>query len=296
MTFWYKINDTTRLDDYITFTVGSDGNNATNKISWSVYKSNFVNDTWKEVWLKFSDGTETGTLNMSNINWIEVKAPKSDSVISKIDNVRFYDFSYEIHNVDLDPILSLGVIAKTLDENIIDSFSATMDGTTKNTTTGQELIFSDLSYGMKELTVTSEGYNPYQRSIYLDSNTNITAYMTPESEGGAGVYYPPPHLVEFRVVDVWGTPLSDVSVNATGYETTVANLTWWQKLFGYSAEIEVYNCTMGGTTDSAGHISFFMVETIKYKMWFTNASQNVSAYREIYPKAVSYTHLRAHET
>jgi len=289
MAFWYKINDTTRITDYLVFTVGSNGDNTTDKISWSVHKANFVNDTWKEVWLKFSDGTETGTLNMSNVNWIEVKAAKSDTVISKIDNIRFYDFSYEIHNVDLDPILSLGVIAKTTNEEIIASFIATLDSTSLNTTSGEELVFTDLHYGMHELTVTSEGYFPYQRSIYLDSNTNITAYMQEGAEGGAGVYYPPPHLVEFRVVDVWGIPLSDITVNATGYETTVVNLTWFQKLFGFNEEVEVYNSTMEGTTDSIGHISFFMVETIKYKMWFTNASQNISAYREIYPKDERYT-------
>jgi len=287
MTFWYKINDTTRINDYLVFTVGSNGDNTTNKISWGVYKSNFVNDTWKEIWLKFSDGTEDGTLSMSNINWIEVKATKSDSVTSKIDNIRFYDFSYEIHDVDLDPILSLGVIAKTLDGEIIDTFTATLDNTTKNTTTGQELVFSDLHYGMKELTVTSEGYNPYQRSVYLDSDTNITAYLTKEAEGGAGVYYPPPHLVEFRVQTWQGTPFADVNVTAKGYSTTMGAWDWLYDIFGYKNETQIHNVTMSDTTDSNGAISFLMVETVKYKMTFTKGSEvNETIY--LYPKEDHY--------
>ena len=288
MTFWYKVNDTTRITDYLVFTVGSNGDNSTHKISWSVYKSNFVNDTWKEIWLKFSDGTETGTLNMSNVNWLEVKAAKSDSVLSKIDDIRFYDFSYEIHNVDLDPILALGVIAKTLDENIIDSFSATLDGATKNTTTGQELVFSDLSYGMKELTVTSEGYIPYQRSVYLDSNTNITAYLTKETEGGAGVYYPPPHLVEFRLQNIYGNPISDISVTAQGYETTMGSWNWLYSIFGYKNETQIHNTTMSGTTDTMGHLSFMMVETIKYKMDFVKESEGINKTMYFYPKESQY--------
>ena len=286
LAMWYEIDDVTRLDDYVTITVGSNGDNTTNKISWNVYKSNFVNSTWNELFLKFTDGIETGTLNMSNINWFELIASKSGSTTTNIDDIRFYDFSYEIHHVDLDPILALGVIAKDYNEDTIASFTATLDNTSLNTTSGQELIFTNLSYGMYELGVTADGYYPYQRSVYLDTNTNITAYMSIEIE--AGTYYPPPHYVEFTVVDIWGQPFVNMSVTALAFETTVGELTWFEKLFGYNPEVEVYNETlsMSGTTDHAGHINFFMIETIKYKMWFTEG--NTSAYREIYPKDDRY--------
>ena len=291
LVFWYKVNDTTRLDDYITITVGSDGNNATNKISWLVDKGYFTNDTWLQVGLKFSDGTETGTLNMSNVSGIEVKAPKSDVVTSKIDDVFFIDYSYVLHDVDLDPILSLGVIAKTTNEEVIASFTAILDGSSLNTTSGEELIFTDLHYGMKELTVTSEGYFPYQRSVYLDSNTNITAYMQVGGEGGAGVYYPPPHLVEFRVQNTWGKPFSNALVTAQGYSTTMGTWGWLKSKFGFDNSSELVNTTMSDTTDSNGQLSFLMVETVKYQI---NVSDTESPARFndktfwIYPKDERY--------
>ena len=212
LAFWYYVDNTTRLGDYSTITIGNGTYKSSNNISWVVSNSYYGNG-WGEIYLPLNEGTETGTLDMSAISWFDMNVSVSDNVTHKIDYLRFVEYPYTLHNI----------------------------------------------------------------------------YLEPESEAGVGTYYPPPHLVEFRVVDVWGVPLSDITINATGYETTVGDLTWWQNLFGFSAEVEVYNSTMEGTTDSAGHISFFMVETIKYKMYFTNASQNISAYREIYPKDDRYT-------
>ena len=209
------------------------------------------------------------------------------------DDITTNDGGYRYHYFCLDCWYNLTVTAKDASTHTtITAFTAVLDDTTTSSTTTSTLNFTGVYYGIHKLEVSATGYYTGLEYVYVPGDTKTIMYLTPleeGAEGGAGVYYPPPHLVEFRVVDIWGVPLTGITVNATGYETTAVNLTWWQKAFGYSPEVEVYNTSMEGTTDSTGHISFFMVEIIKYKMYFTNASQNVSAYREIYPKDDRYT-------
>ena len=209
------------------------------------------------------------------------------------DDITTNDGGYRYHYFCLDCWYNLTVTAKDASTHTtITTFTAVLDDTTISNTTTTTLTFTGVYYGIHKLEVSATGYYTGLEYVYVPGDTETIMYLTPleeGAEGGAGVYYPPPHLVEFQVVDIWGVPLSNIAVNAIGYETTAVNLTWWQKAFGYSPEVEVYNASMEGTTDSTGHISFFMVEIIKYKMYFTNASQNVSAYREIYPKDDRYT-------
>ena len=149
-----------------------------------------------------------------------------------------------------------------------------------------ETTFTCLESGYYEVTVSASQYEHRQETVILDQNKTVIVYLLKLSE--PEYFLPTKHLVEFQVVSIWGVPLSNVNVTALGYETTMTNLTWLDKWFGYSPEVEIYNSTMTGLTDSNGALSFMMVETIKYKMWFTNTSQNISAYREIYPKDERY--------
>jgi len=124
---------------------------------------------------------------------------------------------------------------------------------------------------------------------YGDEYTEKTMYLTRIEtvvEGGAGVYYPPSHRVEFQVQSWQGMPISDVIVTAQGYEITHPQ-SWLEKIFGYQNGTDIYSEPMNGTTDSAGAISFLMVETIKYKMTFTKGSTvNETIY--LFPKEDHY--------
>ena len=112
-------------------------------------------------------------------------------------------------------------------------------------------------------------------------------YLEPEDEGGVGTYYPPPHLVEFRVQTWQGVPFADVNVTAKSYSTTMGTWVWLYSIFGYKSETQVHNVTMSDTTDSNGAISFLMVETIKYEMTFIKGSEvNETIY--LYPKEDHY--------
>ena len=114
-------------------------------------------------------------------------------------------------------------------------------------------------------------------------------YLEPVSEGGIGVSFPVPHIVRFFVQDIYGNPKQNVEVTATCVQTTMGLWSWLYDIFGFKTKIELENTTMSGTTDSAGSISFVMVETIKYNIHFKNTTQSINENLTIYPKSERYT-------
>jgi len=187
----------------------------------------------------------------------------------------------------MNPIYNLTVRARSVDTHAtIMEFNAMLnDGNVVQTTTGY--INFSVNYGIYKVEVSADGYYSSISYVYVAQDTEKVVYLTPlEEAGGAGTYYPPPHLVEFKVQNVWGQPLSGINVTAVPSETSMVNWSWIQSVYGYGENISQ---TMSGVTDSNGAVSFIMVETIKYKMYFTNESQNISSYREIYPKDDRYT-------
>ena len=186
----------------------------------------------------------------------------------------------------MNPIYNLTVRARSADTHatIMEFNTILNDGDVIQTTTGY--INFSVNYGIHKVEVSTDGYYSSVSYVYVAEDTEKVVYLTPlEEAGGAGTYYPPPHLVEFKVQNVWGQPLSGVNVTAMPSETSMVNWSWIQSVYGYGENISQ---TMSGITDSNGAVSFVMVETVKYKMYFTNESQNISAYREIYPKDDRY--------
>ena len=187
----------------------------------------------------------------------------------------------------MNPIFNLTVRARSADTHAtIMEFDVMLnDGDIQSTTTGS--ISFAVNYGIHKIEVGADGYYSTVAYVYVAEDTEKVVYLTPlEEGGGAGTYYPPPHLVEFKVQNVWGQPLAGVNVTAVPSETSMVNWSWIESVYGYGENISQ---PMTGITDSNGAVSFVMVETVKYKMYFTNESQNISTYREIYPKDDRYT-------
>ena len=208
---------------------------------------------------------------------------------SSLTEVVLTEGGYVVHNIEMSKMVGLTVIAKDAEElTPISAFTATLDGTTLNTTIGS-VIFTDLSVDLYELSVTAVGYYVSEKQIYVDENMTTTVYLERRVEpGGPGVYYPP-RLVEFRIQDIYGNPFSDVYVTAVGIQTTMGSWDWLKTFLGFSDDAagEIQNTTMNGTTDSTGSITFLMVETIKYTMTFTKGS-DVNETLTIYPKEERY--------
>lgn len=174
----------------------------------------------------------------------------------------------------------------------IDAFSATWKNTTLNTSNGTIVFTTNLTAG-DSIEVAAIYYYPGVVYAYYDSVTGnfstyeVTINLTQVGEG-AGVYYPP-HLVRFFVQDIYANPQKNVEVTVTCVETTMDSWDWIYKIFGYKSELQLENTTLNGTTDSAGSISFLMIETVKYNLHFKNTSQDIDENLTIYPKSDRYT-------
>lgn len=250
-----------------------------------------ANASWNDSTLTTSTGyyffdglsADTYTLNASKGSSYDASSNEDETIATD---------EYRVHSFILNPNLDLTVTVKDLSTSALIQNGSVVVNSITEILSGGQATFTNLDPGTYEVNAESTGYYPAVVEKYVDDfGETTTIYLTASTgveESGAGAQYPP-HKVEFRVIDIWGLPLTDITVTASGTETTVANQTWWEKWLGINPSVDVYNETMTGTTDSAGHISFLMVETVKYQMTFVNASQNISATHEIYPKDDRYT-------
>lgn len=104
--------------------------------------------------------------------------------------------------------------------------------------------------------------------IYVSmTGTGDTGNLT----AGYGYQYPPKD-VRFKVMTMFGQPISGCSVIAQGITTTTGSWDWLIQLFGVSLnETPIMNTNMSGTTDSNGEIVFLMIPSVKYNMSFYRA-------------------------
>ena len=170
---------------------------------------------------------------------------------------------------------------------ITTSMTVEADGAANVTTNGQTR-FSNLVYGIVTVTVAgNDNYYGTSENILIEKDTLKTIYLTRKTESTPFAY--PPHNVRFIVRSAFGGPIEGVTVEATGYETTMGSFSWLFDLLGIDYEkTQVHNQTMNGTTGSDGGIDFMMVEAIKYRVTFYKAGE-VDTTWEGFPKDEYYT-------
>ena len=205
------------------------------------------------------------------------------------------DEECEYQNIILHGLYNLTVWAKHAETHIsLTDFNAIFNEVDQKSSGGDtHLTFTEVEYGIWRVQADKEGFYSDVKYVYVAQDTNTTFYLAPITEsGGEGVgqYYAPPHLVEFRVENIWGRPYENVNINITAMETTMGAWDWLTSVFGYRDEIaaEIQNGTMSGTTDTYGAMSFMMTETIKYKVHCYNATQGIDKTVYVYPKEERY--------
>ena len=287
--FWHKLGTWTGNHDIVL---------ASNDTVDYMYWNNIggTGNTWSLKKLYLKDAYENQSLNMSGITWFVLFGTRGGvfDVTEKLDNIQLIERGCTYQNFYMDEYYTLTVHAKEMDtHNTITDFKAVWDSTNVEKTTDGTIIFTNITYGIYTLEVTADGFYTSKQYIFMGQDTEETVYLlkVEDDEGGAGVYYPPPHLVEFRVINWWGQPISDVCVTGQGYSTTMGSWDWVYSVFGYKNETQIHNVSMNDTTDSDGAISFLMVETIKYKLEFTKASEGIDETWYKYPKDDHYTIL-----
>ena len=155
--------------------------------------------------------------------------------------------------------------------------------------------FGDGAQGFGQ--TVSHTYNTYTSNAQYDvtltgvasstgtANTTTKAgYITVNgSSGGGGVASLSTVKVRFVVLDYVGQRFENVTVTATPLEST-GPWGWLEDLLGIPGEVDVENEVLTGTTGTDGAIVFTMVESVKYRVDITDASQGISTSITIYPK------------
>ena len=282
---WYKPGFTSNRDIILA------SGDTTNYLYWENVGSV---GSWTLERLFFENAYENETMDLNAIKWFVMTGNRSGiaDVNEHIDNIRLVQAGETRQNFFLSQNYNLTVYAKDMDTRYtITSFTAILDSTTVAETTTAAIVFPNVTYGIYPLEVSANGYYTNKQYVFMGQDTTQTVYLTKienVSDVGVGQAYAP-IPVEFRVIDMGGNPKRNVNVTAVGTETTMGAWTWLQDIFGYSSKVELQNTSMNGTTDSMGHLTFIMVETIKYKIDFTKPSEGINETLYFYPKEKQYT-------
>ena len=226
-------------------------------------------------------------------NWYQIQIASSGyELFDTGEQGTFVDDNDEIKVFSLTPIggsqYNVTVVAKNEKGTGISSFTASLDTGQEGSTDTGYIYFYNVSEGSRTVTVTASGYYAASDWFQLTNDTTRVVLLTSIEEGEpGGIAYK--HLVEFQVMNYWGSPISDVFVEAKGIETTMGSWDWLWSIFGIKNETINESLVMNGTTDDYGRISFEMFEAIKYQITFVNAEKGVDETLKIYPKDEKYT-------
>jgi len=174
------------------------------------------------------------------------------------------------------------------------NFSATVSPAETNITSWR-WDFGDGAQGFGQ--TLSHTYNTYTSNAQYDvtltgvasstgtvNSTTKAGYITINGSGGSGgVASLSTVKVRFVVLDYVGQRFNNVTVTATPLEST-GPWGWLEDLLGIPGEVDVENEVLTGTTGTDGAIVFTMVESVKYRVDITDASQGISTSITIYPK------------
>lgn len=100
---------------------------------------------------------------------------------------------------------------------------------------------------------------------------------------------PDPIVVNFHILEGWGTPVSDVAVTIVPISTSTGDWDWLATMFSLpTGEVQIGNLSMAQNTDSFGVTSFLMVSTVKYNVTFTKAGYTIPTLLLV-PTTTDYT-------
>ncbi len=162
----------------------------------------------------------------------------------------------------------------------------------ENTTTA-ECGKAGMDYALYNYTVGSEGYDTATGQIYLYDDVNGTIYLekettpTPTPTGNSPTLINFPHQVRFVVQWLWGEPILGVTVTATPLDSS-GPWDWILNWLGMNTTPPVNTTVLTGWTGHDGSWTGMMVESVRYRVDFTNATLGVNETITIWPKEDNY--------
>lgn len=203
--------------------------------------------------------------------------------------------SFNRQDVYLGSDFTLTVNVKDLDSGAPlagHSVTVTLSTGAETATETGTATFENVPYGVIDIDTTALGYYPGASSIVMDASKSATVYMQVRPETTIAPVVPPVyagHQVRFVVQDNFGRPLEGVNITAQAIEASTP-WSWITNLLGIESteDMDIQNTTLSGTTGTDGSWTTIMVESVKYRMTFTEEDLGINVVRDLYPKEDEY--------
>lgn len=93
LSFWYYVSDISRMGSNDQVELGSGGRADVNEYNWEISRGSLSNG-WNKIELPFSAANTTGgSPNTSQLDWFRLYRSKSDSITSRVDDIRLISSS-----------------------------------------------------------------------------------------------------------------------------------------------------------------------------------------------------------
>lgn len=251
------------------------------------------NTTWDDTqvcdeggWYQFNNLNPSAsyTLSCSKDGYQSVETPcaLTGGCFNRQDVYLGSDFTLTVNMKDLE---SGGLITGT-------TITVSLSTGEETTTTTGTATFEDVSYGVIDIETAAMGYYPGSGSVAMDASKSATVYMQVRPETTIAPVVPPVyagHQVRFVVQDNFGRPLEGVNITAQAIEASTP-WSWITNLLGIESteDMDIQNTTLSGTTGTDGSWTTIMVESVKYRMTFTEEDLGINVVRDLYPKEDEY--------
>ena len=251
------------------------------------------NTTWNNTqvcdtggWYQWNnlDHTSTYTLSCEKDGYqtVSTSCSLTEGCFNRQDAYLGSDFTLTVNVKDLDSGAPLAGHSVTV----------TLSTGAETATETGTAIFENVPYGVIDIDTTALGYYPGASSIVMDASKSATVYMQVRPETTIAPVVPPVyagHQVRFVVQDNFGRPLEGVNITAQAIEASTP-WSWITNLLGIESteDMDIQNTTLSGTTGTDGSWTTIMVESVKYRMTFTEEDLGINVVRDLYPKEDEY--------
>ena len=162
-----------------------------------------------------------------------------------------------------------------------------IDSTGNTTTTTNGTYIGYYSYGVVAISASATGYGSLSENYIMDHNQNVTMHLSSTSTSSQ-TQYVTTKVVRFVCQNYNGEAITGMNTTLNAISSSIP-VSWVSILFGINLETTpVLNTTMSGITGTDGSITYVMVPTSKYSIWYNAPSYGINETRYYYPSETEY--------
>jgi PKD repeat protein len=189
-------------------------------------------------------------------------------------------------NLYLTPLFQIVLSFQDTNGNNISAVTV-LDHTGNSTTTTNGTFTGYYPTGVAAFYISASGYVSQSNSYILDSNRSIVVQLM-KAPAQSQIQMVNTNTVRFVCQNYNGNPIVGMNVSAVAVSSTMPD-SWVPALFGIDlGSTALTNTTMSGTTGHDGGITFVMLPTSKYRVWYNAPAYGINETRYYYPQETEY--------